>query len=277
MAEGRSTPPSPRRLRHRRPYPTDLTAREWKSLAPHLPAENWRGRRRKHAVREILDAIFYVVRGGCAWRLLPHDLPPWGTVYYWFRRWRLDGLWQRILVALRRATRRKEGRNPEASAAIVDSQSVRIAEESGGTKGYDAAKNVPGRKWHLLVDTSGLLLAARVTPADTSDNRGARELLAGLAPLMPRLELIWADGAYAGEKLRAWCEEQTGWRLEVVPRNTGSSTFEVLPRRWVVERSFAWIGRNRRLAKDYERKVQTSECLMKVAMIRLMLARLCRR
>lgn len=172
---------------------------------------------------------------------------------------------------------RKKGRNPEASAAIVDSQSVRIAEESGGIKGYDAGKNVPGRKRHLLVDTSGLLLAGRVTSADTSDNRGARELLAGLAPLMPRMKLIWADSAYAGEKLRKWCEEWTGWRLEIVSRNTDNSTFEVLPRRWVVERSIAWICRNRRLAKDYERKVQTSECWMKVAMIRLMLKRLGRK
>ncbi len=261
----------------RRRYPTDLTDAEWAHLAPILPSAQPCGRPREHPVREILDAIFYVIRGGCAWRLLPHDFPPWGTVYYWFRRWRLDGLWQRILVALRRATREKEGRNPEASAAIMDSQSVRIAEESGGIKGYDAAKHVPGRKRHLLVDTSGLLLAGRVTPADTSDNRGARELLVGLAPLMPRMELVWADSAYAGEKLRKWCEEWTGWRLEIVSRTTGVSTFEVLPRRWVVERSISWIYRNRRLAKDYERKVQTSECWMKVAMIRLMLKRLGRK
>jgi len=255
-------------------YPTDLTDAEWECLAPHLPADNPRGRPRKHPVREVFDAIFYVVRGGCAWRLLPHDFPPWGTVYYWFRRWRLDGLWQCILVALRKAVRQNEGRKPEPSAAIMDSQSVRISEESGGNKGYDAGKNVPGRKRHLLVDTSGLLLAGRVTPADTSDNRGARELLAGLISLMPRLELVWADGAYAGEKLRKWCEEHTGWRLEVVARNADGSTFEVLPRRWVVERSIAWICRNRRLVKDYERKVQTSECLLKVVMIRLMLKRL---
>lgn len=265
------------RCETRSSYPTDLTDAEWHQIVPHLPDENLCGRPRKHPVREILDAIFYAVRGGCAWRLLPHDFPPWGTVYYWFRRWRLDGLWQRILVALRRATRQKEGREPEPSAAIMDSQSVRIAEESGGNKGYDAGKCVPGRKRHLLVDTSGLLLAERVTPANISDNRGARELLAGLAPLMPRLELIWADSAYAGEKLRNWCAEHTGWRLEIVPRNTGNSTFEVLPRRWVVERSIAWICRNRRLAKDYERKVQTGECWLKVAMIRLMLKRLGRK
>ncbi len=263
--------------RPRASYPTDLTDAEWHCIAPHLPGENLRGRPREHPAREILDAIFYVIRGGCAWRLLPHAFPPWGTVYYWFRRWRLDGLWQRILVALRRATREKEGRDPEPSAAIVDSQSVRVAEESGGTKGYDSGKNVPGRKRHLLVDTTGLLLAARVTPADTSDNRGARELLAGLAPLLPRMELVWADGAYAGEKLRKWCEEWTGWRLEVMQRSAESSTFEVLPRRWVVERSIGWICRNRRLAKDYERKIQTSECWMKIAMIRLMLKRLGRK
>lgn len=262
----------PERTRSR--YPTDLTDAEWEYLEPHMPDRRARGRPREHPVREILDAILYIVRGGCSWRLLPHDFPPWSTVYYWFRRWNLDGLWQRVLVILRRSARTKDGRDPEPSAAIIDSQSVRIAEESGGNKGYDAGKNVPGRKRHLLVDTSGLLLAERVTPADTSDNRGARELFAGLAPLMPRLELVWAGGAYTGEKLRAWCEEHTGWRLEVVSRGSDSSTFEVIPRRWVVERSIAWICRNRRLAKDYERKMQTSECLMKVAMIRLMLKRL---
>ena len=127
---------------HRRRYPTDLNDAEWERLAPLLPSTEPRGRPREHPVREIFDAIFYVVRGGCPWRMLPHDFPPWGTVYYWFRQWRLDGLWQRILVALRRATRQKEGRDPEASAAIVDSQSVRIAEESGSNKGYDAAKRV---------------------------------------------------------------------------------------------------------------------------------------
>lgn len=188
--DGRATPRLPARIPRLRAYPTDLTDAEWDRVSPHMPPEKRRGRARKHPVRKLLDAIFYVVRGGCAWWLLPHDFPPWGTVYYWFRRWRLDGLWQRILLALRRLTRQKEGRDPEPSAAIVDSQSVRISEESGGYKSYDAAKNVPGRKRHLLVDTSGLLLAARVTPAGTSDSRGARELLAGLAPLMPRLELI---------------------------------------------------------------------------------------
>lgn len=155
-----------------------------------------------HVARGLCHSL---IRGGCAWRLVPHGFPPWGTVYYWFRRWRLDGLWQRVLVALRKATRQKEGRKSEPSAAIIDSQSVRIAEEFGGNKGYDAAKCVPGCKRHLLVDISGLL-AERVTPANVSDNRRARELLAGLAALMPRMELVWADGAYAGEKLHgSWC------------------------------------------------------------------------
>lgn len=228
----------------RRRYPTDRTDGEWTHLAPLLSSPEPRGRPREHPVREILDAIFYVVRGGCPWRMLPHDFPPWGTAYSWFRRWRLDGLWQRILVALRRATRRKEGRDVEPSAAVMDSQSVRVSEESGGTKGYDAGKNVPGRKRHVLVD------------------------------LMPRLKLVWADGADAGEKLGKWCEEHTGWLLEIVPRGIGCSTFEVLPRRWLVEQSIACICRNRRLAKGYERKVQTSDGWLKVAMIRLMLKRL---
>ena len=153
----------------------------------------------------------------------------------------------------------------------MDSQSIKTAE--GGSRGYDAAKRVRGRKRHLLVDSSGLLLAAYVAPADTQDRDGARRLLAGLKPLMPRLDLIWADGAYGGKELADWCEQQGGWRLKIVRRG-GSCGFEVLPRRWVVERTFSWLGRYRRLSKDYERKIQTSETFIEVAMVRLMLARL---
>ena len=262
----------------RRRYPTDLTDAEWGHLAPLLPSPEPRGRPRKHPVREVLDDIFHAVRGGCAWRLLPHDSPPWGTACYWFRRWRLDGLWQQPLATHPRSFaeghQAEGGPGPEASVVIVDGQSVRIAEESGSNKGYDAARCVPGRKRHLLVDTSGLLLAERVTPANIPDSRGARAPLAGLAPLMPSLELIWADRAYAGEKLRSWCAEHAGWQLEVVPRNSDSSTFEVIPRRRVVERSTTWICRYRRRAKDYGRKAQTGECRRKVATIRLMLGRL---
>lgn len=212
--------PTTRRQR----YPTDLTYAEWEHLSPLLTdattGAGRPGRPRKHPMREIFDAGSCVVRGGCPWRMLPYDFPPWGTVYYWFGRWRLEGLWQRILVNLRRATRQKEGSNPAASDAIVDSQSVRVFEESG-IKGHDAGKNLPGRKRHLLVDASGLLRAVRVTPAGTLRTAGVHG-----SPTR-----AWYHCDYADEKLEAWCEERTGWQLQVVPCNIGSSAFEVLPRR----------------------------------------------
>jgi putative transposase len=258
----------------KRSYSTDLSDVEWGRLEPHVPAPNGRGRPRLHTTREILDAVFYVLKSGCPWRLLPRDFPPWETVYYHFRKFRMSGLWHRIFTILRAAERKRVGKNPDASAAIVDSQSVKTTEEGAATNGYDAHKNVKGRKRHLLVDTLGLPLAAYVTPADVQDRAGARLLLAGLKPLMPNLKKIWADGAYGGEKLARWCEEQGGWRLEVVERDRATKGFEILPKRWIVERTFSWLRRDRRLAKDYERKVQTSETLIEVAMIRLVLGRL---
>ncbi len=227
-------------------------------------------------MRHIFDAIFYVLRSGCPWRFLPGDFPPWSTVYYYFRKFRMSGLWHRIFMALRAAERKRVGKDPDASAAVVDSQSVKTTEEGAAANGYDAHKNVKGRKRHLLVDTLGLPLSVYVAPADVQDRTGVRLLLAGLKPLVPRLKKIWADGAYSGEKLAKWCEEQGGWEIEVVERDREARGFEVLPKRWVVERTFGWLGRNRRLAKDYERKVQTSETLIEVAMIRLMLRRLAR-
>jgi putative transposase len=260
----------------RSPYPTDLTDEEWAVLEPLAAWSARRGRPRTWPVRRVWDVVFYVLRSGCAWRLLPRDFPPWETVFYHFRRWRLAGLWHRLHEALREATRRKEDRHPDASAAVMDSQSVRMTEESGGISGYDAAKGVKGRKRHLLVDTTGLVLSSFVTPAGTQDRDGACRLLAGLKPREPRLARIWADGAYSGRALAEWCEECGGWTLEVVKKRDGAEGFEVLPRRWVVERTFAWLGRQRRLSKDYERKVQTSEAMIQIAMSRLMLARLAR-
>jgi putative transposase len=255
-------------------YPTDLSDEEWVLLRTRLPELHRTVRMRTHSLRDVFDAVFYVLRSGCPWRLLPGDFPPWSTVYYHFRMFRQGGLWHRVFTVLRTAERGRIGKDFNTSAAIVDSQSVKTTEEGAGSNGYDAHKNVKGRKRHLLVDTLGLALSVCVTPADVQDRAGARLLLAGLGSLVPRLKKIWADGAYSGKELARWCEEQGGWEIEVVKRNKKAKGFEVLPKRWIVERTFGWLRRDRRLAKDYERKVQTSETLIEVAMIRLMLRRL---
>lgn len=198
-------------------------------------------------------------------------------MFYHFRRLRLKGTWFRLLTTLRETERERQGRNAQPSAAIIDAQSVKTVEESARICGFDAHKCVKGRKRHILVDTLGLLLAVYVTSADLHDGKGARCLLAGLAPLLPRLKKIWADAAYRGQELAAWCQAQGGWDLEVVERAPGTRGFSLLPRRWVVERTLSWISRNRRLSKQYERKVQTSETLIQVAMVRLLLARVGRK
>jgi putative transposase len=256
-------------------YPSNLSDAEWAWVQRHLPPGTQCGRPRTHALRDILDAIFYVLRTGCPWRYLPANFPPWQTVFYHFRRFRLRGTWHLLYTALHRAEREHVDRNPDPSAAIMDSQSVKTVEESAHIRSYDAHKCVKGRKRHRLVDTLGLPIATYVTPADVHDTVGARKLLGGLAPFVPRLKKIWADAAYRGKELADWCQQQgSGWDLEVVERIPGTRGFTVQPRRWVVERSFAWLIRNRRLAKDYERKVQTSETLIEVAAIRLLLRRL---
>jgi putative transposase len=255
-------------------YPCDLTDVEWAYLSPLLPGPARRGRPRRWALRLLVNAIFYLLRTGCAWRYLPREYPPWQTVYTMFRRWRLHGVWQRVHEALRRGVRLRAGRDPEPSAAIMDSQSVKTTEESGLIKSYDGGKQVKGRKRHLLVDTLGLLLSIYVTPANTSDQEGARRLLAGLKPLVPRLELIWADSAYHGAPLATWCATEGEWRLEIITRVPHVQGFVVRPWCWIVERTLGWMGRQRRLSKDYERKLQTSETLLKLAMIRLMVRRL---
>ncbi len=194
----------------RKIYTTDLSEEEWTCLKNYLPALKLPGKMHTHALREIFDTIFYVLKSGCPWRLLPGGFPPWQTVFYHFRKFRLSGLWFLILKALRAAERKRNGKDPNPSAAIVDSQSIKTTEESAGRdgddahrKGYDAHRHVKGRKRHLLVDTLGLPLSVYVTLADVQDRVGARCLLAGLKPLVPRLKKIWADGAYGGPRRRA--------------------------------------------------------------------------
>jgi putative transposase len=256
-------------------YPSNLTDAEWVCVQHYLPLETRRGRPRTHSLRDILDAIFYVLRTGRPWRYLPANFPPWQTVFYHLRRFRLKGIWFRVYCALHAAERERVGRDADPSAAIMDAQSVKTVEESAHISGYDGGKHVKGRKRHLLVDTLGLPIAIYVTPADLSDPAGARKLLAGLAFRVPRLQKIWADAAYRGKDLADWCRLQgDGWELEIVEREPGTQGFQVQPRRWVVERCFAWLSRNRRTAKDYECKVQTSETLIELAVTRLLIRRL---
>lgn len=258
----------------RKAYPSDLSDAEWEIIEPLIPPAKPGGRPRKHDMREILNGIFYFLRSGCAWRLLPHDFPPWQTVYHYFREWRCNGIWERMNKALRTALREAAGREVQPSAAILDSQSVKTT-ETKGIRGYDAGKKVKGRKRHILVDTMGLLLIVLVHAADIQDRDGAKLVLAKAKCCFHRLRLIWADGGYAG-KLIDWVHKNCSWTLEIVKRSDNAKGFQVLPRRWVVERTFAWLGRYRRLSKDYETLTETSEAMIYAAMVRLMIRRLAR-
>ena len=252
-------------------YQTDLTDTEWRIIAPHLPKPCATGRPREWPMREIVNGIFYVMRAGCPWRLVPSDLPPWGTIYRWFAAWRDDGRFERINHALVMADRQRVGRDASPSAAIIDSQSVKTT-EAGGPRGYDAGKKVNGRKRHALVDTDGRGLVIEAHPASVQDRDGGGPLLSLSRRSFPFIERVFADAGYAGERVAG----ATSVAIEIVRKAGDQIGFAVQPRRWVVERFFAWIGRNRRLAKDFEATIASARAFLYAASLMLLVRRLAR-
>jgi putative transposase len=260
-------------------YPTDLTDRQWECIRKHIPPAKAGGRPRTLDMRAVINAILYIVVGGSQWRMLPHSYPKWKSVYHYFRVWRDDGTWQRIHDKLRAELRRKVGRDKHATAACMDSQSVK-GTHIPGARGYDSNKRVKGHKRHVVVDTLGLLMAVVVTVASISDPAGARLVLRRLRHLGTgkKLRRIWVDGIYQG-KLLEWVSEHFRFVLEQVLRSDDQKQvkgFVVLPKRWVVERTFAWLTQCRRLRCDYEVLPQSTEAFIYIAMSRLMLRRLAR-
>jgi putative transposase len=253
-------------------YPSSLTDKQWQLIERWLPRRARRGRPPIDR-RRVIDAILYVVRSGGQWRMLPRDFPNWNTVYGVFRRWRLMGLWQKIHDRLREQVRRAAGKKRTPTVAILDSQSVRTA-EGGEERGYDAGKKITGRKRHLAVDTLGMIWTVVVHGAYWQDHDGACLVLVRLEEFCKRLKVVFADSAYGRNGLPAWVRETFGWMLQTILRPVGVKGFVVLPKRWIVERTFGWISRCRRNSKDYERKPENSESMILITMIGLMTRRL---
>lgn len=257
----------------RQAYPSDLTDAQWELLA-ELFVEADRGRPREVNIRDVVDAIFYINRTGVQWRYLPHDFPRWDVVYSYFRKWGKDGTWNQIQRLLREGVRVQADREPTPSMGCVDSQSVK-GTECGGHHGIDGHKKINGVKRHILVDTMGLLLAVFVTAASVTDATAAREVFQrATAEGLPRLKKVLGDHVYGYQGLPEWTKANTQFRLEITGKKEGQVGFKVIKWRWVVERTFAWLGRYRRNSRDYEKLPQTSESMLKISTIQLMLQRM---
>jgi transposase len=256
-------------------YPSDLTEAQWKLIDPLLPLPKPGGRPRSQSLREVLNAILYLTSNGCSWRSLPHDFPNYNTVFGYFNRWKQEGLWEQIHQQLRDSVREKHKRAIEPTMGIIDSQSVKTVETAKvETRGFDVHKSTKGRKRHILVDTMGLLLAVIITAANVTDRNGAEAIFDKIHGEFPLLKVVYADQAYSGAEYTSNLRKTYHRQLKIVKRDKGSQGFQVLPRRWVVERTFGWFNHFRRLSKDYERQPETSENFIYVAMISLMLRRL---
>ncbi len=261
--------------RHSGRYASDLTDQEWGLIAPFLPPPKTTGRPRSTAMRDVLDAILYIASAGCAWRMLPNDFPPVSTVRYYFHGWRNDGIFEVISHFLVATAREFHGKKPGPTAGVIDSQTIKTT-ESGGISGYDAGKKTKGRKRHIVTDTLGFMVGLVVHSAGIQDRNGAPEVLKSIRYSHPNLRHIFADGGYAGPKLRDALEGIGDWTIQIVKRFDTAEGFEVIPRRWVVERTFAWLNRCRQLAKDWEKSIASSQAWILVAHIRTLTRKIAR-